>query len=228
MTVNLEEWLPHWRRAVEEAFGPRIKLLGLQGSYRRGEATEDSDIDVVLILDKVETADLIRYRAVLDGLPYREKICGFVSGAEELCHWEPADLFQFREDTQPLAGDLDSLLPPLCSEDVKRAVWTGACGIYHLCGHQFLHQNAPERRTAALRSLYKSAVFVMQAIGMDRTGQYCRRREELRQALTTEEGLLLDIAERLKGRTELTEQEEEAAFSRLLHWSGRLIRAYGA
>lgn len=228
MTVNIEEWLPRWRCAVEVVFGPRIRLLGLQGSYRRGEATEDSDIDVVLILDKVEMADLIRYRAVLDGLPYREKICGFVSGAEELCHWETADLFQFREDTQPLAGDLDSLLPPLCPEEVKRAIWTGACGIYHLCGHEFLHQNEPERRTDALRSLYKSAVFVMQALCFERKGRYSRRREELRQTLTAEEGMLLDIAERLKSGLELTGPEEEAAFSRLLYWSGRLIRSYGA
>ena len=227
MMVNIEEWLPRWRCAVEEVFGQRIRLLGLQGSYRRGEAVEGSDIDVVLILDKVEMADLKRYRAVLDGLPHREKICGFVGGAEELRHWEPADLFQFREDTQPLSGDLDSLLPPFCPGDVKRAVWTGACGIYHLCGREFLHQNEPEGRTATLRSLYKSVVFVMQALGMDRTGQYCRRREELRQTLTAEEGLLLVIAEQLKGGTELTEQEEEAAFSRLLQWSGQLIRSYG-
>ena len=32
-------------------FGPRLLYLGLSGSYARGEATEESDIDIHLILD---------------------------------------------------------------------------------------------------------------------------------------------------------------------------------
>ena len=32
---------------VRKEFGERVFFLGLQGSYRRGEATEQSDIDVV-------------------------------------------------------------------------------------------------------------------------------------------------------------------------------------
>ena len=54
------------------------------GSYARGEGTEDSDIDVVLVLDKLLAADLRIYRNMLDELPYREKTCGFISGRQEL------------------------------------------------------------------------------------------------------------------------------------------------
>ena len=38
-------------QALDRAFGERVWFVGLQGSYGRGEATETSDIDVVVILD---------------------------------------------------------------------------------------------------------------------------------------------------------------------------------
>lgn len=34
-------------------FGSRLLYLGLSGSYARGEATEESDIDIHLILDEL-------------------------------------------------------------------------------------------------------------------------------------------------------------------------------
>lgn len=54
-------------------FGSRIWFIGLQGSYGRNEASEQSDIDVVLILDQVSAEDLHTYGKVLDSLPAREK-----------------------------------------------------------------------------------------------------------------------------------------------------------
>ena len=67
-------------------------FIGLQGSYARGEATETSDIDVVFILDELRANDLKIYSDMLDALPNRELVCGFVSGKAELYGWESSDL----------------------------------------------------------------------------------------------------------------------------------------
>lgn len=56
----------------------------LQGSYGRGEATETSDIDAVVILDELTVTDIQTYSIMLDTLPYRELICGFLSGKDEI------------------------------------------------------------------------------------------------------------------------------------------------
>ena len=46
-----QEESKHWctllAKKLKEAFGETLYFLGLQGSYRRGEATPDSDIDAV-------------------------------------------------------------------------------------------------------------------------------------------------------------------------------------
>ena len=66
--------------ALKRTFGPRLCFVGLQGSYRRGEATEASDIDLCVILDRLDAADFPRLREVLDALPEGEKAAGFVAG----------------------------------------------------------------------------------------------------------------------------------------------------
>lgn len=90
--------------AVDATFGDRVHFIGLQGSRGRGDHTPTSDIDVVLILDDVTTADLDTYRTVLDRLPHRELTCGFFSGRAEIEHWPAYDLFQFVHDTTPYRG----------------------------------------------------------------------------------------------------------------------------
>ena len=95
MSFSIEAWMRKYCEEMKKQFENRIWFIGLQGSYGRGEATEQSDIDVVLILDKITYEDLRTYSSLLEQLPNREKICGFVSGKEELLAWEPSDLFQF-------------------------------------------------------------------------------------------------------------------------------------
>lgn len=53
MFFSIDEWMEKYISAVQNQFHDRIWFLGLQGSYGRGEATDQSDIDVVLILDAV-------------------------------------------------------------------------------------------------------------------------------------------------------------------------------
>ena len=93
--VDIQNWMRTFTRKLEKTFPNRVWFIGLQGSYGRGDATDSSDIDVVVILDQLGTEDLSHYSRMLDTLPNRELVCGFVSGKSELLNWEPSDLFQF-------------------------------------------------------------------------------------------------------------------------------------
>ncbi len=107
MQVNIDTWIQQYLSKLKSLFGSRLAFVGLQGSYGRAEATDSSDIDVVVILDHAEPKDLKAYSSMLDSLPNRDKICGFISGLQELKNWERSDLFQFYCDTTPILGNID-------------------------------------------------------------------------------------------------------------------------
>ena len=191
---EITSWTSHFLQILDKTFAERVWFVGLQGSYGRGEASETSDIDMVVILDDVSAVDIQTYQAMLDTLPNRELICGFLSGKQELLHWEPSDLFQFYYDTQPLKGNLDELLELLDETAVNRAIKIGACNIFHGCVHNMLHEQSEE----ILRGLYKSASFVVQAIYFVQTGAYVRRQKDLLEVASLEERTIVDIFLKLK------------------------------
>ncbi len=192
--IDIDAWIVHFSDALNESFGGRVWFAGLQGSYGRGEATVNSDIDIVVILDELTTVDITQYHAMLDTLPHREKICGFLSGKEELMHWDTAELFQFYYDTRPIVGSLNVLLPLIDDAAVARAVKTGAGNIYHSCLHNMLHEHSEK----TLIGLYKTASFVVQAIVYRKLGTYIRRQEELLEAVGAEEREILETFAYLK------------------------------
>uniref|UniRef100_UPI0040568E76 nucleotidyltransferase domain-containing protein n=1 Tax=Agathobacter sp. TaxID=2021311 RepID=UPI0040568E76 len=169
-------------------FGERVCFVGLQGSYGRDEATEASDIDIVVILDEVSVLDIQTYKSMLDTLSHRELICGFLSGKKEILNWETSELFQFFYDTKPIKGSLNELLLLIDESAVKRAIKIGVCNIYHGCVHNMLHEKSDE----ILRGLYKSASFVVQAICFEQTGKYISHQKDLLQIVDPDEQVIVD------------------------------------
>lgn len=212
---EIEQWMQLYMQAMRAAFDGRIVCMGLQGSRARGEGTPGSDIDVVLILDQLGFADLVRYRAAMGSLPQRELACGFVGGKQELLCWERGDLFHFYYDTQVYAGSLDFLRPLLRRADLRRCVLAGACNLYHACAHNFLH----ERDQGLLRGLQKAAFFTLRAQYLYEYGRFVQRKSELLPLLGAQARSLL----------EADPQADWVALSqRLLLWASGLIQRYGS
>ncbi len=215
----LESWWEVYQAAVQTRFAGRIWFLGLQGSYARGEATAESDIDPVLILDRVDTADLLAYSQLLDQLPEREKCCGFCAGKEELLHWEPWDLFQLYYDTKPILGTLEPLLERIGLKDVEQAVHLSACNLYHLCAHNLIH----EKEESILRQGYKAAVFALSAVDYLRQGSYCSEKQQLRNRLEGLDRELLEEAIVLRQKGALSHEEWIRLSDLLLRWASNRI-----
>ena len=186
--IDINVWMNAFIQKLNEVFANRIWFVGLQGSYGRGEATESSDIDVVVILDELSASDIQTYNDMLDTLPHRELICGFVSGKDEILNWEPSDLFQFYHDTTPIKGSLNDLLTLIDNAAIDRAIKTGAGNIYHGCVHNMLHEKSEE----ILKGLYKAASFVVQAIVFKQTGNYFKHQNQLLQVALPEERTIVE------------------------------------
>ena len=186
--------MQNFLQILNETFANRVWFVGLQGSYGRGEATETSDIDIVVILDELSAIDIQAYNDMLNTLSHRELLCGFLSGKKEILNWEPSDLFQFCHDTTPIKGSLNEVVALVGESALNRAIKIGACNIFHGCVHNMLYEKSED----ILRGLYKSASFVVQAIAFKQTGNYIRHQKELLQVVSTDERNIVETFLHLK------------------------------
>ena len=192
--INIDAWMKNYLQILNETFANRVWFVGLQGSYGRGEATETSDIDVVVVLDELSAMDIQTYNNMLDTMSHRELICGFLSGKKEIMNWEPSDLFQFCHDTTPIKGSLDEVMAVIDESAVNRAIKIGACNVYHGCVHNMLHEKSED----ILRGLYKSASFVVQAVVFKQTGNYISHQKDLFQVVSSDERVIVETFLTLK------------------------------
>lgn len=214
--IDIELYIKNVLEKLEEKFQKRLLFLGLQGSYNRGEATDTSDIDLVVILDKLNFKDIKTYRTIIESLPYKDKACGFISGKAELQNWTKADMFQFFYDTKPLYGKLEDITEPPTKEDVKQAVKTGAENLYHAAVHSFIHSNDFKKD---LKNLYKAAFFILQAKYFVEFGTYIKTKKELAEHLNGADREILNICINKDKISNTPAPELESLYRKIILWS---------
>ncbi len=185
MSFDITAWMKELIARLQNAFGPRLQAVGLQGSFKRGDYHAQSDIDAVVILNELTPADLAAYKAVLAQMPASSHpVCGFLGGKDDLKNWSRAELFQFGQDTRWLCGTADGLLPPPTRRDARLAAQSGAGTVYHALVHTWVHGQLTENFLQALR---KSLFFALQAAHYARTGVYVADKQALAAALPAPE-----------------------------------------
>lgn len=218
--VDIETWMQELAGKLTGQFGPRLLFLGLQGSYGRGEATGDSDIDVVTVLDRVELSDLDAYRAIVRKMPEGEKACGFLCGAEELKSWPKCDLCQLARDVRGFRGALEPLLPTMDRSDLADAAAIGASGLCHAAVHTYLYADR-ESWSGFLKEAHKGAFFTLRAIHELRAGENVRAKRDLLPLLDGDERAILAYS------LSPADEPPEDVFARLLRWSAAAMAEAG-
>ena len=218
--INIENWMMELTDKLKACFKNRLSFVGLQGSYQREEAHPDSDIDAVVILDTLSIDDMIAYREILSAMPENDKACGFIAGKQELMNWPKHELFQFEQDTRSYHGTLHELLPSIENQDVIDSAKISASGLYHSCCHTAVH--AP-LNIDALKSLYKSAFFLLQAIYYLRSGVYVRTKAELLPLLKGDELEVLNISMNWNTCINRILANPDIYFDLLLRWSKAIL-----
>lgn len=215
---NIHLWMKELISRLQTAFGPRLVAVGLQGSFKRGEACETSDIDAVVVLDELSPADLTAYKEILASMPKTaHPVCGFISGKEELKNWSRAELFQFVNDTDTLYGSFDGILPAPTRKAALEAAQTGAGTLFHALCHTRVHG---EITPGFLAQLYKGAFFALQALHFTRTGEYIPSKRDLFAKLTGDDRAVLQNL--------LEENFTPAASETLFKWCQKALRETGS
>ncbi|MBE7703881.1 MAG: nucleotidyltransferase domain-containing protein [Cyanobacteria bacterium SIG28] len=220
---DINVWLDIIIKKLQNEFEQRLLFVGLQGSYNRGEATPNSDIDIVVILENLSFEDLKRYRSIIDSMPDKDKSCGFISGREELQNWSKSDLFQFFYDTKSLIGNLQDLIQAPTIEDATQAVKISSENLYHTSVHSFVHSN---NYVEDLQNLYKSTFFILQAKYFKESGKYISTQKQLLEMLNGIDRDILNICINRNNINEKATIELENLYKMLIQWSSDNIKMF--
>ena len=215
MSFDVDIWLDATIEKLQEKFSQNLLFVGLQGSYNRGEATDSSDIDLIVILENLTFEDLKRYRLIIDSLPHKEKACGFISGKNELQKWSKADMFQFYYDTKSLYGKLEDIIQPPSLDEIKQSIKISSENLYHATVHSFVHSN---NYVEDLQNLYKMTFFILQAKYFVQTNNYIQTKKQLVEQLNETEKEILNICINKENILSYSQSEIETLYCKLIEW----------
>ena len=217
-----DQYISRLIHQLKAAFQQRLIFVGLQGSYLRGEATEHSDIDVMVVLRDLTADDLTTYRNVISALPSSDKSCGFICGLEELQHWNPLEICHLLHTTKTYYGQLEAIIPSFTRQHVCDYVKLCVGNLYHELCHRHVHASAQESRDA-LPGACKQVFFILQNLHYAEHNNFLSTHKELLAALSGEDRLVLQTALLIGGGAAFDDDE---AFSLLLGWCQKaLVRA---
>ena len=185
------------RKLISEcrtAFGDRLLYVGLQGSYLRGEANENSDIDVMVILDRFSVQDMDCYRDILKEIGSYEKSCGFICGKEEMMRWNPLEVCQLRYTTKDLFGSLEDYLPEASREDEINYVKLSLGNFYHELCHRYIHADR-DANILRFRRTCKGLFFLIQNLYFLESGTFVLTKKDLKSLVSEEDCAALMMAE---------------------------------
>ncbi|MBO5898122.1 MAG: nucleotidyltransferase domain-containing protein [Clostridia bacterium] len=163
---------------LKKEFGQRLIYVGLQGSHLRGEAREDSDIDVMVVFDRITTETLDAYRRVFSTLAEAEKLCGFVCEKDDLAHWNPMEICHVLHSTKDYYGTLAQLVPSHEKSDVINYIKMSVGNVYHEMCHRYLHAGE-EKNAQDLPYTYRNVFFILQNIYYLEDGAFYPTKKEL-------------------------------------------------
>lgn len=190
---DIENYVARLTEQLKEKFGDRLVYVGLQGSWLRGEATDDSDIDIMAVIDGMSVADMAAYRGIIEGMERYDHSCGFICSKEDLANWNPMEIWHVVNGTRDYYGTLLELAPEYSEQDIRNFVKMSVNNMYHEICHRFIHADAQHNREA-LPFTYKGVFFILQNLHYLKTGAAAATKAELLEQLTGRDHEVLNRA----------------------------------
>nr|WP_289767409.1 nucleotidyltransferase domain-containing protein [uncultured Acetatifactor sp.] len=212
--IRIEEYIDELTDILADAFGERLVYIGLQGSYLRNEAMENSDIDIMAVIDDISVEDLDTYRQALVSIGNFDKSCGFICGRADLSHWNPLELCHLLNTTKDYYGELKNLVPAYTMEDERNYVKFSLNNLYHEICHRYIHADR-EHNISRLPVTCKSVFYIVQHLHYLRTGNFVPTKRELLECVQDEDKAVLELSVSLRNDDGY---DFDRAFSLLFRW----------
>lgn len=220
MTFDINSWCELFAGKAQKTFGEKLLFIGLQGSYKRGEADDNSDIDIVVILKDLKITDLDKYKSIINSMPNKEKACGFIGGENEVRNWTKSELFHLLYDTKAIYKSLENIVPQITQDDVKHALKSESTSLYHALCHSYLYD---KDRKSSLEILAKQIFFILQCKYFLKNNEYIPTKNELLKNLHESDKKIFEICINRHNINNFEETQLKESYNSLISWCSQLI-----
>ncbi|MFG6392925.1 MAG: nucleotidyltransferase domain-containing protein [Lachnospiraceae bacterium] len=211
---NIESYIENLLGVLKDIFGERLLYLGLQGSYLRNEQHENSDIDIMVIIDNLAPEDLGLYKNALLNVGDYEKSCGFITGKDELSNWNPLEIGNLIHTTKDIYGTLEKYIPVYTKEDGINFIKLSVCNIYHELCHRYIHSDYKKNKDN-LPDTLKPVFFILQNLYFIEKEVFYNSKKELLKHLEGEDKEVFSMLLNIQNDSRF---DFDTAFSLMFSW----------
>lgn len=219
--IDIENYISKLIDFLHYQFGARLLYVGLQGSYLRGEQTDSSDIDIMVVIDGLRVSDLDHYRAIIMSLEEPDKSCGFICSRSDLANWNPLEICHLLNCTKDYYGVLKQLVSAYTEGDIRNYVKMSINNLYHEICHGYIHSEE-SKNAARLPDAYKCAFFILQDLYYLENGEYIPTKVQLLPLLS---GQNRDVLERSIQLNDGIAHDFSESFELLFTWCQNTLKA---
>lgn len=223
--ISIDIYVEELTAELKNAFGGRLLYVGLQGSYLRGEANENSDIDIMAVIDNLTVEDLKAYKKAVMTVGDYDKSCGFICGREELKNWNVLEICHLLHTTKDCFGSLKELVPSYSKADVVNYIKMSIGNLYHELCHRYVHADR-ESNILYFSQTCKGVFFILQNLQYLKSGTFYPTKKELLEHLDNDmdQEVLSLCIELNSGKS--ADYDFDRAFSLLFDWCKNTLPIY--
>ena len=225
----VDHWLAEFVARLRGAFGERLVFVGHDGSWARGEADPDSDIDTMVVVDRIEADDLATFRAVVAAMPEGGRLAsGLFNSVAELQARSPSEMMQYFYGCEVLHGSAEGFVPKPGADDLMADVRFKALTNLMHARHYLLYPHDLAKKVHSLRYAFKESFYAVQEWLLARKGTFYARKDDLLPALTDPDDRAVVQVARDWRKTEADRTARPLPYVELLErWSRGMLERLG-
>lgn len=162
--VYVDKWLTDFTTKLKQAFGERLVWVGHHGSWARGEARPESDIDTMVVLDKVESDDITAFRNIVSSMQDAQSLAsGLLLSLPELRCTPRFYTVQYFHGRKELYGSIDGIIEPPRAQDLIGDIELKVSDNLLAARHYLLFPHDPAKVVLKLKYHFKNCFYALES-----------------------------------------------------------------